>query len=130
MSHILLSAETVLALHDAALNPGELPGLALDKSLDGALARVDNRLAYGLIDDIFGLAAAYGVAIATGHCFNDGNKRTAFDAMNFCLEFNGFVLGWNTREVGDLIIQVAQGLVDEADLAEWLRARPIAGATS
>ena len=55
-----------------------------------------------------------GNLLSSNHPFNDGNKRTAFDAMNFCLEFNGFVLGWNTREVGDLIIQVAQGLVDEA----------------
>ena len=26
-----------MALHDSALNPGELPGLALDKSLEGAV---------------------------------------------------------------------------------------------
>ncbi len=59
------------------LNPGELTGRARDKSLEGALARVDNRLAYGLIVDVFDLAAATAVAIAQGHCFNDANKRTA-----------------------------------------------------
>jgi len=35
----------VIALHDRVLNPGELPGLALDKSLEAALSRVENRLA-------------------------------------------------------------------------------------
>ena len=65
MSYVLLNADIVEAIHDAVLNPGELTGRALDKSLDGALARVDNRLVYGLIEDIFDLAAAYCVAVAT-----------------------------------------------------------------
>jgi len=121
MTYVLLSAQVVEAIHDRALNPGELTGYAGDRSLESALARVDNRLVYGLIDDVFGLAAAYAVAISNGHCFNDGNKRTAFDAMNFCLVSNGVSLDWNTREIGDLIIRVAQGLVDEEDLAAWLR---------
>ncbi len=123
MSFVLLSVDVVVELHDHALNAGELPGLAMDKSLSGALARVDNRIAYGMISDVFDLAVAYCVAIATGHCFNDANKRTAFDAMNFCLELNGFEIEWNFEEIGDLIIGVAQGLVDEADLAAWLRQR-------
>jgi death on curing protein len=123
MSFVLLSVPVVEALHDAALNPGELPGRARDKSLDGALARVDNRLAYGLIGDVFDLAAAYAAAISQGHCFNDDNKRTAFDAMNFCLELNGVVLDWPLPEIGDLIIALAQRRIDEPDLADWLRAR-------
>jgi death-on-curing protein len=87
------------------------------------LGRVDNRLAYGLIGDVFDLAAAYAAAISQGHCFNDGNKRTAFDAMNFCLELNGVVLDWPLPDIGDLIIALAQRRIDEPDLADWLRAR-------
>ncbi len=75
MTYIILSADLVDAIHDAVLNPGELTGRARDKSLDGALARVENRLSYGMIADIFDLAAAYCVAVAQGHCFNDGYKR-------------------------------------------------------
>ncbi|MGR3794011.1 type II toxin-antitoxin system death-on-curing family toxin [Vannielia sp. SX4] len=121
MNFVLLSAELVEALHDAALNPGELQGRAVDKSLDGALARVDNRLIYGMIEDVFDLAAAYAQAIACGHCFNDANKRTAFDAMNFCLEANGITLDWNVQEAGDKIIALAQRKLDDIDLARWLR---------
>ena len=121
MNFTLLSAELVDALHDAALNPGELPGRARDKSLDAALARVDNRLAYGMINDVFDLAAAYAVAIARGHCFNDGNKRTAFRAMNAALALNGIQIAWNTIEVGQTIIRCAQGLMADGDLADWLR---------
>ena len=125
MTYILLDAEAVEALHDAALNPGELPGRALDKSLEGALGRVDNRLLYGMVSDVFDLAAAYATAIATGHCFNDGNKRTAFDTMNLCRELNGVDLDWNPVDIGDRIIALAQGLLTEEALAEWLRTRTV-----
>ena len=118
-----LTVEIVVGIHDDVLNTGELPGRALDKSLEGALARVDNRLAYGLIGDIYDLAAAYAVAVSQGHCFNDGNKRTAFRAMNAVLMLNGVATVWNTEEVGQIIIRTAQGLLDEGALAEWLRGR-------
>lgn len=121
MNFTLLSADIVIALHDAALNPGEIAGLAKDKSLDGALGRVDNRLVYGMIGDVFDLAAAYATAISRGHCFNDSNKRTAFDSMNFCLELHGIQITWNTEEAGTQIIALAQGLTEEDDLAAWLR---------
>lgn len=64
MTFITLTAELVVAIHDRVLNPGELPGLALDKSLAGALGRVENRLAYDMIRDAYDLAAAYAIAIA------------------------------------------------------------------
>ncbi len=121
MDYILLSTEMVVDIHDAVLNPGELAGRARDKSLEGALSRVENRLAYGMIGDVFDLAAAYCVAVAQGHCFNDGNKRTAFRAMDAALAFNGRQTDWDTEEVGQIIIRLAQGLMDEGALAEWLR---------
>jgi death-on-curing protein len=123
MNWLLLDPASVERIHDNVLNPGELPGRARDKSLESALARVDNRLAYGVIGDIFDLAAAYAVAIARGHCFNDGNKRTAYRVMYVCLDINGIEPDWPMPEAGDTIIRVAQGALDEGDLAEWLRAR-------
>ena len=123
MDFALVTAELADALHDSVLNPGELQGRARDKSLEGALARVENRLAYGMIEDVFDLAAAYCVAVAQGHCFNDGNKRTAFRVMDAALAFNGFQRDWNTEATGQIIIRVAQGLMDEVQLAEWLRER-------
>lgn len=123
MSFLLLSAEQIETLHDLVLNPGELPGRALDKSLEGALARVDNRLVYGMIEDVFDLAAAYAEAIAQGHCFNDANKRTAYRAMIVCLRLNGVTLTHDTEDVGQRIIRLAQRLDDAGDMAEWLRAQ-------
>ena len=123
MTYVLLNADLVEAIHDAVLNPGELAGRARDKSLDGSLARVDNRLVYGMIEDVFDLAAAYCVAVATGHVFNDANKRTAYKTMIVCLHLNGLRISHETVEAGDLIREVAQGRIDEETLADWLRAK-------
>ena len=117
----VLTVDLVLAAHDAVLNPGELQGLAGDKSLTSALARVDTRLAYGMIADVCDLAAAYAAAVSQGHCFNDGNKRTAHQCMDLALDLNGIQITWPQPETGDRIIALAQGKLDDADLATWLR---------
>lgn len=127
MSFILLSADLVERIHDHVLNPGELPGRAGDKSLDGTLARVENRLTYGMITDAFDLAACYAVVIAQGHCFNDANKRTAFRSMQVALVLNGVQPTFETEETGQVIIRAAQRLLDEGELAEWLRQRVARG---
>ncbi|MFQ6551747.1 type II toxin-antitoxin system death-on-curing family toxin [Aestuariibius insulae] len=123
MAFNLLTTKLVVAIHDEVLNPGELQGLARDKSLDGALARVDNKLAYGMIRDVFDLAAAYAEAIATGHCFNDANKRTAYQATVLLLEANSVSMAFASDEIGPLIIELAQRKLEGEDLADWLRAR-------
>jgi death-on-curing protein len=56
-----------------------------------------------------------------GHAFHDANKRTAFACMDTCLALNGIELRYETLEAGDLIIRAAQGIVDEMELATWLR---------
>ena len=121
MNFRLLTPNLVDAIHDAVLNPGELLGRAMNKSLEGALARVDNRLVYGMIEDAYDLAAAYAIAISQGHCFNDANKRTAHQSMDVCLDLNGIQITWTATEIGPVIIRAAQGLLDEGELAQWLR---------
>lgn len=123
MSFVFLTVETVGAIHEAVLNPGELQGRAMGKSLESALARVDNRILYGLVGDVFDLAALYAMAIARGHCFNDANKRTAHQAMDVCLALNGIEMVWNHEDIGQQIIALAQGLIDDGHLADWLRDR-------
>lgn len=119
-----LSAADVVAIHEDVIEPHELQGMASNKSIDAILARIDNRLVYGMIDDVYTLAACYACYIAVGHAFNDANKRTAFAAMDICLAVNGVELEYDTQEVGDTIIKAAQSIVDEIELAEWLRGRP------
>lgn len=87
------------------------------------MARVDNRITYGVITDVFDLAAAYAITVARGHCCNDGNKRTAFRVMNAVLALNGVPFTWNSVETGQTIIRAAQGRREEPDLADWLRSQ-------
>ncbi|MDB9970301.1 type II toxin-antitoxin system death-on-curing family toxin [Porticoccaceae bacterium] len=121
MNFLLLSVDHIIAIHDEVLELHELQGMAGDKSLEGALSRVDNRLKYGLIEDIYSLAASYATAISQAHCFNDENKRTAFQVMDIILDLNGINAIWDVEEVGQKIVLLSQSKIDEADLAQWLR---------
>ena len=121
MSFLLLSVDHIIAIHDEVLEPNELQGMAGDKSLEGALSRVENRLNYGLIEDIYSLAASYAAAVSQAHCFNDGNKRTAFQVMDLILDLNGIHVIWDIEAVGQKIVLLSQSKLDEADLAQWLR---------
>ena len=123
MEFKLLSVDLVIVLHDAAINQTELQGLAGDKSLEGSLSRVEFRINYGLITDAYDLAAMYAVAISQAHAFNDANKRTAYAAMEYVLMNHNIEIIFDTKVVGDMIIEVAQGKVDETELAEWLRSQ-------
>ena len=121
MTFVLLTVDQVIAIHDHVLDDHELQGMAGGKYLDGALARVENRLSYGLIEDVFALGASYAAAVSQAHCFNDGNKRTAFQVMDLVLDLNGVPMVWDTELVGQKIIALAQSTLDETDLADWLR---------
>lgn len=120
----LLTTEEVTALHETVLNDGELTGLAKDTSLADALSRVEFRVAYGMIKNECDLAAMYAVAISQAHAFRDGNKRTAHAAMEFVLLAHDVNLPFDTQTVGDIIIQTAEGKLDEVELAAWLRRQP------
>jgi death on curing protein len=122
----LLTVEEVIAIHDTIILPHELQGLAGSKSLDGALSRIDFRITYGAITDVYDLAATYAVVIARGHVFNDANKRTAYMTMHTCLVGNDVMLEFSNVEVGDIIVKVAQGHMDEIELAAWLRKKKLA----
>ena len=126
---VCLTVEAVEAIHDEVLSEsGGLPGLSPDKSLESALYRVNNHALYQGVSDIYEVAALYGYAIARGHVFNDGNKRTAFVSMVAFLELNGHGLGVPEGEVPDTMVAVAEGDMKLPELAQWLRtgSRPIA----
>ena len=59
----------------------------------------------------------YAVAIARGHAFNDGNKRTALVSALTYLKDNGIELR-RSDELEDVMVEVAQGLLGEKDLAQ------------
>lgn len=76
-----------------------------------------------MIRFILDLAATDALVIARRRSFDDGSTRIALQCMDTCLARNGRQAIMDREAVGDMIVRVAQGNVDEADLAEWLRTR-------
>jgi death-on-curing family protein len=56
---------------------------------------------------LFQKTAALGHAIAQGHCFGNGNKRSAFFAINYVLAVNGWVLEMPDEIVAFMMLRVA-----------------------
>jgi death-on-curing protein len=116
----MLSAKEVVQIHDLILmDEGGLPGHHGVNALEGALARVINRIQYAQMDDVFEIAAMYAVAIARGHVFNDGNKRTALVSALTYLDTEGVAMQ-RSDQLEEIMVDVAQGLLDEGELAEIL----------
>ncbi|APR35502.1 type II toxin-antitoxin system death-on-curing family toxin [Paraburkholderia sp. SOS3] len=120
----MLDAAFVLQIHDEILL--EEPGLAgfSGRGFDGlqsTLARIDNWAQYAGLNDVFGIAAMYGVAIARGHVFNDANKRTALVSALTYLRLQGITVDRDAR-LEEIMVRVAEGTIGLERFAEilWL----------
>ena len=118
---IVIDVKNVILIHDAVIGANELQGLAMNKSLEAALERVQNRLQYGFISDAFDLAACYATFLAKAHYFNDANKRTAAAVLFFILSANGVEIDFPGFALGDWIIEIASDRKSEIEFANWLR---------
>ena len=79
-----------------------------------------NLNAYGQ-PDVAELAAAYGFGIARNHPFVDGNKRTAFVAVELFLDLNGCRLIAEDAACVLTMLALAAGDIDETTFAGWIR---------
>lgn len=117
-----LDRAVLIAAHGEQLaEHGGASGMREENLFDSAIARPLNLAAYGN-PDAAGLAAAYGVGLAKNHPFIDGNKRTAFVAVEIFLLLNGHELNATDAECVLTMLAVASGDMDEAAFADWLRA--------
>jgi death-on-curing protein len=113
----------LLLLHDESLaEHGGAPGVRDEGLLDSALARPLHLAAYGE-PDLADLAASYGVGLAKNHGFVDGNKRAAFLAVGLFLAINGQRLVATQADATLTMLAVAEGSLDEAGFAAWIRGR-------
>ena len=104
-----------LAEHGGAAGTGDIT------LFESALARPQHLAHYGE-PDVAALAASYGFGIARNHPFVDGNKRTAFVAMELFLGLNG---QWLTADDADCVLAMlalASGDLSEEAFAAWIRA--------
>ena len=111
----------ILAVHEEQLaEHGGATGIRDPGLLDSALARPRCLAAQGN-PDVAALAAAYGFGLARNHPFVDGNKRTAFVAVELFLMLNGTSLQAEDADCVLTMLALAAGDLDEATFAEWLR---------
>ena len=119
---VWIAEATLYCVHDEQLaEHGGGAGIR-DKGLfESALAKPQQLAHYGT-PDIAELAAAYGYGISRNHPFIDGNKRTAFVAMELFLILNRYELIADDTGCVLTMLNVAAGVITEADLALWVRA--------
>ena len=118
----MIDAQKVKEIHDLILQ--EEPGLAGGLGpgpLQGALARIENRIQYEGLNDVFDIAAMYAVALARGHVFNDANKRTALVTALTYLALQGIDIPRNAA-LEEIMVDVAKGDIDEQSLGSILYA--------
>jgi len=69
--------------------------------------RIENHAHYAGLDDAFDIAGMYAEAIARGHVFNDGNKRTALACALAYLREQGITLP-ASPELEELTVLLAE----------------------
>ena len=118
---IWIDARAIVAIHDEQLaEHGGAAGTRDEGLLASALSRPINLAAYEK-PDVAALAASYAVGLAKNHPFVDGNKRTAFVALELFLALNGFELNASDVDCVLTMLAVASGEMDEPRLANWIR---------
>ena len=121
MAWVWLSAAVLRAVHEEQLAAhGGLSGVRDEGMFLSAINRAENMAQYGT-PDYAELAAAYGVGLAKNHPFLDGNKRTAFVAVDLFLRLNGYLLMADDAACILTMLAVASGDIAEVEFAAWLR---------
>lgn len=117
-----ISAQEVIAFHDRlfASLPG-IPGMPDPDRANAIIYRVQNKLYYENSNDVYELAAIYLIAIARGHIFFDGNKRTAFFVAMAFLNRNGMIVRDEDNTLEELTVSAATGDFSVEDIASTLK---------
>ena len=113
----LITSTFVVAVHDEILKETSVgrEGCHYDK-LEGVLSRIDQQMYYNHVHYLFEIAAWYGIAIAKGHAFVDGNKRTGLATMLTFLEIQGVSIQDHTG-LDDLMVDIVESQDDQELLA-------------
>lgn len=119
---IRLTKKQILTLHSQLLeayggSEGIRDGNLLESALESPFQSFDGKELYPSIQ---AKAARLCYGLVKNHAMVDGNKRIGAHAMLVFMEINGYDLEYSQKELVDLILSVAAGKKDDADILHWL----------
>lgn len=122
---MIFDLDEVLAIHELQISAfGGSPGLRDQGLLEAALSRplqtFDGRELYPSPEE---KAAALLESIVVNHPFFDGNKRLGYVLMRLVLMEAGKDIKASQEEKYEMVIGVAKGGLNAADIVKWLRER-------
>lgn len=114
-----LEIADVLDIHQILIEQlGGMSGVRDEGLLESALSQPKASFFGELLHPtIHEQAGAYLYHLAKNHPFLDGNKRTAYGAMEAFLRLNGYNLALSNEESYNMVIQVAQGQISKEELS-------------
>ena len=123
MDPVFLSLSEVLEIHqDQIARYGGAAGIRDIELLKSALGMPS--ATYGrqfLHTDIYEMAAAYLFHLVKNHPFIDGNKRVGAVTALIFLYLNGFDFDAPEDDFAEMVLAVARGDIDKADVAVFIR---------
>ena len=121
---IRLSKSQVLLIHDQVIaETGGSSGLRDEGMLDSALnAPFQTFSGEDIYPSLQQKATRLCFGLVKNHPFIDGNKRIGAHAMLVFLALNGIELQYLQTELSDIILQLAAGEIESADLLHWILA--------
>lgn len=123
MDPVFLSLSEVLEIHQDQVNRyGGATGIRDIELLKSALGMPS--ATYGgqfLHTDVYEMAAAYLFHLVKNHPFIDGNKRVGAVTAIIFLYLNGFDFDAPEDDFAEMVLAVARGDFDKADVAVFIR---------
>jgi len=117
-----LTEVDVDAIHDEILKiSGGLYGKCPDSPLESVLYRVFNHILYNKKTSKHEVGALYAYTIATGHPYNDGNKRTALTTMLVFFEINNIKFIASDHELAQKMISIAENKTSLKDFSRYIK---------
>ncbi|HDX6034083.1 type II toxin-antitoxin system death-on-curing family toxin [Acinetobacter baumannii] len=112
----LINATLVEAIHSEILDSveGGMRGPTNYGLLESALNRVQQYVYYDGLNDIYEIAAWYGISISTQHAFSDGDKRTGLTVMLTYLRMQGVYIEPN-QDLDDMMVDIVQSAQSTED---------------
>lgn len=123
MDPVFLSLAEVLEIHqDQGARYGGASGIRDIELLKSALGMPSATFGGRFLHtDIYEMAAAYLFHLVKNHPFVDGSKRTGAVAALIFLALNQFEVDAPEDEFADMVLAVARGDLDKADVAVFIR---------